>query len=118
MVPAANSGYSNRENSSKSQFRKSTFIPEEDECRTETNHVTRHVISGLCCRYVSNQEDISVIKDVPTIIEIDEDNNLFADSNNSFNDGSNNQNFEYDDHHRKHNNRYVAHDNDNENYQN
>eukprot|EP00592_Proboscia_alata_P015705 CAMPEP_0194398758 /NCGR_PEP_ID=MMETSP0174-20130528/126287_1 /TAXON_ID=216777 /ORGANISM="Proboscia alata, Strain PI-D3" /LENGTH=254 /DNA_ID=CAMNT_0039195101 /DNA_START=991 /DNA_END=1753 /DNA_ORIENTATION=- len=141
---SAKFGYSNRgsskfkgnDNISKFKFEKSTFILEEDECRVDVNHVTRHVIDGLHCRYSSNSEvsvitglptggfpeEISVIEDIPTEIEIAKDDNSFADSNNSFDDDSNNEIFEHDDHHRKQQYNYVVnkrhdeHDDDNENY--
>ena len=55
----------------------------------------------LRCRYVSNPEDISVIQDVPTKIEIDMVINSFANLKNSFDDDLNNETFEHDDYYCK-----------------
>ena len=74
------------------------------------------VIGGLPTGGLS--EEISVIEEVLTDIEITQDRNSCADSNNSFDDDWPNNYFEHDDHHRKHDNRQDAHDNDDENYQN
>mmetsp|Transcript_30698 Transcript_30698/g.35424 ORF Transcript_30698/g.35424 Transcript_30698/m.35424 type:complete len:609 (+) Transcript_30698:13-1839(+) len=126
---SSNFGSSNRE---KFKIEKGTFILEEDEGHVDVNHDIHHVISGIRIRGNMQSsspsqvrvigglpiggfsEEISVIEDVPTDIEIDEDNNSFAESKNSDDVDEetwieNNANFEQD--YREHDNRQDAHDN-------